>query len=388
MKALKIKENIYWVGAVDWVMRDSHGYTTEEGSTYNAYLIIDEKVVLIDTVKEAFKEEMIARISSVIDPKKIDIIISNHGELDHSGALAEVLKYAPNALIYSSFPTGPKVLESLFNEVKLNIKGVRTNDTLNIGKRTLKFVQVPLVHWPDSMVTYSEYDKILFSNDAFGQHFATSKLFDYENNLEVLMHHSKKYYANIVMPYSKQANRAYEAVKDLKMDMIATSHGVIWTKHIPDILNLYKDLTTSKSKKEAVIIYETMYGSTEAIGKAIYEAFVNKGIPVRMYDVNNSDFSLLITYVMEAEYLAIGAPTFNSTILSKMAGFLSYLKGLKPVNKKYIAFGSYGWGGEGVKEIEGILESIGHEKLSSFREFHKPTKARLLEITKEVEELL
>ncbi len=388
MKALKIKDNVYWVGAVDWVMRDSHGYTTEEGSIYNAYLIIDEKVVLIDTVKEAFKEEMITRISSVIDPKKIDIIISNHGELDHSGALAEVLKYAPDALIYSSFPTGPKVLESLFNEVKLNIKGVKTNDTLNIGKRTLKFVQVPLVHWPDSMVTYSEYDKILFSNDAFGQHFATSKLFDYENDLEVLMHHCKKYYANIVMPYSKQANRAYEAVKDLKMDMIATSHGVIWTKHIHDILNLYKDLTTSKAKKEAVIIYETMYGSTEAIGKAIYEAFVNKGIPVRMYDVNNSDFSLLITYVMEAEYLAIGAPTFNSTILSKMAGFLSYLKGLKPVNKKYIAFGSYGWGGEGVKEIEGILESIGHEKLSSFREFHKPTKARLLEITKEVEELL
>src|SRR5690554_4944347 len=205
MLAQKIKEGIYWVGAIDWGLRSFHGYATDKGSTYNAFLILDEKITLVDNVKAPFAKEMLARIASIIDPGKIDVIISNHGEPDHSGSLNEVLALAPKAKVYSSNPNGVKILKAIYGEMP--IVPVKTNDTISIGKRTLKFIQTPMVHWPDNMVTYCPEDKILYSNDIFGQHYATSRLFDGDNDLETIIREAKKYYSNIVLPYTKQAKK-------------------------------------------------------------------------------------------------------------------------------------------------------------------------------------
>lgn len=361
MKAFKIKEGVYWVGAIDWNLREFHGYATEMGTTYNAYLIIDEKVTLIDNVKPGFAEEMLARVSSVIDPGKIEVIISNHGEPDHSGALKMISELAPKAKIYSSAPNGVKALLAMYGE--LPVVPVKTGDEISIGKRALRFTQAPMVHWPDNMVTYCPEDKILYSNDIFGQHYATSRFFDGENDLAVVLAEAKKYYANIVLPYSKQAKRAFEAVKDLDIEMIATSHGVIWKDRIDAIFSLYDYLTSAQKQEKAVVVYDSMWGSTARMALAITEAFRDFGIPVRMYHLGDTPDSEIITDIADAKYLAVGSPTFNNTTLPRVAGFLNYLKGLSPVGISYVAFGSYGWGGQSAGEIAGTLDALGFTPL-------------------------
>ena len=237
MKAIKIRENIYWVGAIDWNMRSFHGYDTGRGTTYNAYLIIDDHVTLIDTVKAPFAEEMLSRISSVIDPAKIEYIVSSHVEPDHSGALPIMIEHAPKATIFTTEPNGLKGLTGHYRE--LPYKGVKAGDSINTGHRTLSFVPVPMLHWPDSMVTYCPEEKILFSNDAFGEHLATSERFDDENDLPTVLFEAKKYYANILMLYGNQAQKALAALGGLDINLIATGHGVIWRSHIPDIMACY-----------------------------------------------------------------------------------------------------------------------------------------------------
>ncbi|MFC2607761.1 MAG: FprA family A-type flavoprotein, partial [Selenomonas sp.] len=231
MQAIEIKKGIYWVGAIDWSMRSFHGYETGRGSSYNAYLILDEKITLIDTVKEPFRDELISRISSVIDPAKIDIIVSNHVEPDHSGSIPAMMKLCPKAEIYTSDPNGFKGLTAHYGDLPYH--GVKAGDTLSLGKRTLTFVPTPMLHWPDSMVTYCPEEKILFSNDAFGQHLAASKLFDDEVDFAVLMEEAKKYYANILMLYGRQAQTALKALAGIDIEMIATGHGRLWRSHIP-----------------------------------------------------------------------------------------------------------------------------------------------------------
>lgn len=383
MKAIPIKEGVYWVGVIDWGLRTLHGYFAEYGSTYNAFLILDEKITLIDNVKADFTSEMIERIKSVIDPSKIEIIISNHGEPDHSGSLKEILKYVPNVKIYSSYPNGQKILNAIYGD--LPIITVKNKETISIGKRTLQFIHTPMVHWPDNMVTYCIEDKILFSNDIFGQHYATSNILDYENNLCTIIDEAKKYYANIVLPYTKQAIKVMNDVKDLQIEIIATSHGVIWKQHIKEIFDLYYYLASYQKENKAVVVYDTMWGSTKLLAEVITETFRKKGIKVRLYNVNDTNISDIIAEIVDAKYLAVGSSTINSSILPTIAGFLNYLKGLAPVDMKYICFGSYGWNTKALNNLEEELELMKFERLiPTIKQYYVPAIEQLNEIENEL----
>ena len=284
MKAIKIRDNIYWVGAIDWSVRNFHGYETGRGSTYNAYLIIDEKITLIDSAKKEFAAEVISRISSVIDPAKIDYVICNHLEADHSGSINAVLQHCPNAQVFVSQPNGLKNIAKFCGNHSYT--GVKAGDSLNIGKRNLKFVPVPMLHWPDSMVTYCPEEKILFSNDGFGQHFATNERFDDEVDYSVLMYEAKKYYANILMLYGRQTQTALKTVAGLDIDMILTGHGISWRSHIKDILDLYNKWSNFEADEhKAVVVFDSMWHSTELMAKTIAEAFNAKGISAKYCDL-------------------------------------------------------------------------------------------------------
>ncbi|MBF0207029.1 MAG: FprA family A-type flavoprotein [Oligoflexia bacterium] len=388
MLAREIKPNIFWVGGIDWNLRNFHGYSTERGSTYNAYLIIDEKVTLVDTVKHHLVDEMLERIRSIIDPSKIDYIVSNHVEMDHSGGLPRMMELAPNAVIVTSvngesglknhFATLAALAEKNFGK---NFKVVKQGDSLSLGKYTLNFAPIPMVHWPDSMVTYVPEAKLLLSNDAFGQHLASEHLFDYQVGWAVVREEAAKYYANIVLPYDKNVQAALTAIKNLRweIDMIAPSHGVILTEHISDLLELYQRWSTHsyehkhahihpthESRPQAVIIYDTMWGSTEKMAKSIQSALETVGLPVSTYSLTHSHISNIITAVMEARYVFIGSPTLNNQMLPTMAAMISYMLGLKPRNKIGFVFGSYGWGGQATKLIEEALRPL---------DWNFPTKA-------------
>ena len=246
MEKIEIKPNIFWVGAIDWDIRNFHGYSTNRGSTYNSYLIMDEKTILVDTVKPKFMDEMISRIKEITDLKKIDYIISNHVEMDHSGSLPEIAKICPNAKIITS-TRGEKGLNKHYRD-NLNLKVVKSGESLNIGKRNLTFVHIPMVHWPDSMVTYIEIDKLLLSNDSFGQHIASQERFDYELDWGILKEEAAKYYANIVLPYCPQVQKALSGIKDLEIDMIAPSHGIIWKSHLDKIVKEYNKWANCESE--------------------------------------------------------------------------------------------------------------------------------------------
>ncbi len=365
LSAVQIKPDVYWVGAVDWNARSFHGYSTEDGITYNAYLIMDEKVTLIDTAKITFKDELLARISSIIDPSKIDVLVCNHVEMDHSGNVPTIKELNPNVRILASAPQGVKGLTAHYHD--LGFEGVKTGDTLNIGKRTLTFVQTPMVHWPDNMVTYDAYDKILFSNDAFGQHFASSKRFDDENDLGEVMKQARKYYANIVQPYRMQATNAVKAVRKLgpdAIDIIAPAHGVCWRSHVADILDTYENVYTSgKLEEKALVAYDSMWGSTDKMAHAIADGFLAAGVPVRLMDVKCTHISDVMEEFLDCKYVAVGSPTLNSQMMPPMAELLTYMKGLSPKNEGRVGipFGSYGWAPLGPKNIAAELEGVGFD---------------------------
>ena len=356
LNAIEISPKVWWVGGIDWNERLFHGYTTERGITYNAYLIMDEKVTLIDTCKATFSDELVQRISQVVDPAKIDVVITNHVEMDHSGSLPVIHRLAPNATIYASAGAG-------VNEVRVHFgieaTPVKSGDTLCIGERTLTFVTTPMVHWPDNMVTYSDVDQILFSNDAFGQHFATTKRFDDENDLCEIFKQAKKYYANIVWPYGMQAHKALEAVKGLDLKMIAPSHGCIWRSHIDEILEKYEAWTTYQTEEKAVVVFDSMWHSTEFMAREICDAFIAEGVSAQLVDVKTTHISDIMLYMCDAKYVAVGSPTLNSNMLPTIASFLTYMRGLSPKNEQRIglAFGSYGWAPLGPKQVYAELEN-------------------------------
>lgn len=365
LTAVQLKPNVYWVGAIDWNARSFHGYTTEDGITYNAYLIVDDKVTLVDTVKAKFADEMLQRIASVIDPSKIDVVIANHVEMDHSGALPLVKATAPSAQIYCSAPQAVKGFMAHYGD--LGYHGVKTGDTLSIGTRTLAFVQTPMVHWPDNMVTYCPEEKVLFSNDAFGQHFASSARFDDENDLHEIMKQARKYYANIVQPYRAQAVKALKDVRSLgpdAIDLIAPAHGVVWRSHVADILDAYENEYTSGALKDrALVVYDTMWDSTGKIAHAIADAFLAEGIPAQLMDLKDNHVSDAMDVFLDCRYVAVGSPTLNSQMLPTVAAFLTYMKGLSPNNDDRIgiAFGSYGWAPLGPKDVAAELKDAGFE---------------------------
>lgn len=360
-RAYSISPDIYWVGALEWDERYIHGFTMPEGSTNNAYLIMDEKVTLIDTCIGQFSKELVERITDIVDPAEISYIVSNHSEKDHAGSIGDLTDIAVNATVVTSDPKGLSILKDYYGAER-EFLPVKSGDTLNIGKRTLKFIHTPFVHWPDNMVTYSEYDKCLFSNDAFGQFYATSKRFDDEVDIEKVYGYAKKYFANIVLPFAKQTAKALDAVKGLDIRLIAPSHGIIWRSHIDDILNLYSKWSASETREFATVVFASSYGSTKRIAEAITEAFMAKGIGVRLYDLDVSDISDIMADAMDSEYVALGSSTHNATVLPRMGELLTYIKGLSPKGsgRVGIPFGSYGWAAKGTNEISDVLASLGY----------------------------
>lgn len=359
MEAREIKKGIYWVGTIDWNVRNFHGYKTQDGTTYNAYLIIDEKITLIDTAKASFSEELISRISKIIDPSKIDYIVANHVEMDHTGCLNSILKIAPNATIVTC-EKGEKGIKRHFKK-DWNFKIVHSGDTLSLGKRSLQFVTTPMVHWPDNMVAYMPEEKLLFSNDSMGQHYASSHRFDEECDIDIVMQEAKKYYANIVLPYSKPTQKELEVLATLDIEMILPSHGIIWKKHIDKIVAAYKDWAYNKTKKKVTIVYNTMWGSTEKMSKAIYEAFEAKEYEIQYLNLQHRHISDIMTDVLDSEYIAVGSATLNRSIMPTVAAFLTYMKGLSPGGRKAIVFGSYGWGDKTIPEVSRYMEEAKFE---------------------------
>ncbi len=359
MKNVELKPGIYWVGGIDWNLRDFHGYMTPRGSTYNAYLIVDEKIVLVDTVKHYMFHEMLERIQAIIDPSKIDIIVSNHVEMDHSGSIPKLLVYCPDAKVITSVQ-GEKGLKRHF-KADWDFQVAKSGDTINIGKRNLHFVHVPMVHWPDSMVTYIPEDKILLSNDAFGQHIATSERFDNQIDWGIVKEEAAKYYANIVLPYGVQVTKALEVLSSLEIDIIAPSHGIIWKDRIPEILVEYQKWSSHEPEEKAVVVYDTMWHSTERMASKIAEGLEEEGISVKVYNLKISDISDIMTHVLTSKYVIIGSPTLNNGYMPTVGAFLTYVKGLKPKRKIGFAFGSYGWSGQAPGLIEDEMKNIGWE---------------------------
>lgn len=387
MKTAKVKDGIYWVGAIDWNIRNFHGYSTERGTTYGAYLIVDEKITLIDTVKAAFSEELISRISDIVSPDKIDIIISNHVEMDHSGALPAIRRLCPHAQIYTSSPAGARGLAAHYGTDQYI--PVKTGDTISIGKRSLHFISTPMLHWPDNMLTYCPEEKTLFSNDAFGQHLATTERFDDELPLATVLQEAKKYYGNIIMCYGKQAQTAWNIVKDIELDMIAPAHGVIWRSHIKEILEAYAQWSSNEPASGAIVVYDSMWNSTDQMARVITEAFGNMGIPARLYDLKTNHYSNIIPELLTSKYIAVGSPTLNNQMLPTVASFLCYLKGLSPRNREAFAFGSYGWSGQSIEQIEKELEACGfHICMDKIRIQYLPSEAQLHEIYENVQNMI
>lgn len=359
MKKTELAPGIYWVGAIDWLTRDFHGYSTNRGTTYNAFLIIDEKITLIDTVKEHYRSEMMHRIRNIIDPKKIDYIVVNHVEMDHSGGLPEVLaQVQPEKLICSKM--GQKALLQHFHQEDWPFHVVNTGDEISIGKRTLSFIETRMLHWPDSMFCYVKEDELLFSNDAFGEHWATSERFDDEVDPGILTYETTKYYANIITLYSPQVKKLLAQVEEMKLPikMIAPDHGVIWRKDPARIILDYHRWCNYETNGRALVIYDTMWHSTEKMAKAVAEGLHEEGIEYTMLDLAVNHRSDVMTEALEASALVFGCPTLNNGMLPRMADYLYYMKGLRPTRKIAACFGSYGWSGEAVKQMNEILKDL------------------------------
>lgn len=360
MARIQLKEGVYWVGAIDWSIRNFHGYTTNRGTTYNAYLVVDEKIALIDTVKHHFFPEMVRRIREIVDPADIDYVISNHVEMDHSGSLPMMLRHTPKAQLITSEKFGEAGLRKHFG-FDGPMETVKEGSMLKLGKRELAFVPIPMLHWPDSMVTYSAQDEILFSSDAFGQHLATSERFDDEVDAAVLMQEATKYYANILMLFGHLIPGAVKKLEPLSIKMIAPSHGIIWRSDPEKIVASYAKWAAGGTANKALIIYDTMWHSTEKMAAAIADGLIEEGVEVRSYNLTSSHRSDIMTDVLDAKALIVGSPTLNNGMFPTVSSFLCYLKGLKPKNKIGAAFGSYGWGGGATKAITQELEQAGVE---------------------------
>jgi len=360
MKAVEIKPGIHWVGGIDWNLRNFHGYRTQRGTTYNAYLIADETVTLIDTVKHYMFDEMLGRIRDVVDPASIELIVSNHVEMDHSGSLPMMAELAPNARIVAS-PKGAEGLAAHYGD-GLKVEAVNSGDTVSIGRRTLSFLTAPMVHWPDSMETYCPEDRILFSNDGFGQHIASSERFVDQVGFDIALEEAAKYYANIVMPYGPQVQKLLKAAAGLDIEMVATGHGLIWRSHLAQIGEAYTRWSANETEPRAVLVYDTMWGSTRKLAYAIAEGLEAEGVAAFMGDLQTTDISDTMTQLLEARGIVFGSPTLNARIFPSVAGALTYVSGLRPRNRLGLAFGSYGWGRQGVANVEQGMDDVGWQR--------------------------
>ena len=357
-KATKVSDHVYWVGAVDWAIRNFHGYATSRGTTYNAYLVLADKIVLMDTVKAPFKDEMLSRVSSVIDPGKIDYIISNHSEMDHSGCLSEVMELVKPEKVFAS-ENGVKALSDHFHEQR-EIVAVKDGENLSLGNLTVSFMETRMLHWPDSMFSYLVEEELLFSQDAFGMHLASTERFDNEIDDEILEYEAAKYYANILLPLSSFVIRLLEKVSKLgiSIKIIAPDHGPMWRKDVNKITDLYSKWAAQERVRKAVITYDTMWQSTALMARAICEGLASGGVSASVMPLGSCHRSDIATEILDAGALLVGSPTLNNNMFPTVADVMTYLKGLKPRNLIGAAFGSYGWSGEAVKQLNNILAEM------------------------------
>jgi len=368
LMSFKITDKISWVGKVDWELRTFHGeeYSTHKGSTYNSYLVRDEKTVLIDTVWVPFAKEFVQNLKKEIDLDKIDYIIANHGETDHSGALPELMKEIPDTPIYCT-RNGVKSLKGQYHE-DWNFEVVKTGDKLNIGSQDLVFIEAPMLHWPDSMMCYATGDEVLFSNDAFGQHYAAEPMFNDLVNQAELDYECIKYYANILTPFSKLVTKKITEVLELKLpiNMICPSHGIIWRDNPTQIVETYAKWAGDYQENQITIIYDTMWNGTRRMAEAIAKgiAMADSDVNIKVFNVARSDRNDVITEVFKSKAVLAGCPTVNKGILSALAGILEEIRGLGFKNKKAAAFGTYGWSGESVKMISEDLSECGFDLIN------------------------
>jgi flavorubredoxin len=362
---VELVPGVYWVGAIDWNIRDFHGYHTDAGSTYNAYLIVDEKITLIDAVKKSFFPEMVARISEIVDPEKISYIISNHVEMDHSGTLSGAMaRFKPEKIFCS--PRGKDGLSRHFKE-DWPFVTVKTGDELSLGRYNVTFLETPMLHWPDSMMTYLKEEQVLFSSDGFGAHLASSERFDDQlpHYPSAYPYQLKKYYANILMPMGSLITQLLDKVNKLGLTfkIIAPDHGLIY-RNPHWVMSAYERWAAGVTEAKAVVIYDTMWHSTELMAKALLEGLTAAGVEAQLHHLRSRHYSDIVTEVLDAGLMLIGSPTLNNGYFPTVGQFLTYLKGLKPKNKAAAAFGSYGWSGQAVglitKELEAMQLTLAH----------------------------
>jgi len=357
-----LKEGVNWVGVVDWNIRDFHGYVTSRGSSYNSYLISDEKIALVDTAKINFCNELIEHISELTSLEKIDYIIVNHVEMDHSSSLPVIAKLAKNAKIIASQRGKDALIEHYGADFNM-VETVKTGDELKLGKRTLRFLEAPMLHWPDSMFTYIVEDKILMPNDAFGQHFASSGRFDDEVDTCALMEEASTYYANILMPFAPLIIRKIHEVVQMgiPIDMIAPSHGIIWRKDPSKIINAYADWSSMVAKQKAVVVFDTMWGSTDKMARSIADGITSGGVKVELFKLRATDNTDVVTEILDAKAVVVGSPTLNNQMFPSLGSFLTYITGLKPKGKLWCFFGSFGWGGGAVRDMVEMAKKAGFD---------------------------
>lgn len=374
-----LADGVYWTGYVDKDIRDFHGYRTDRGSTYNSYLVCSDKTVLVDTVKAQYADKLVDSVRSLLKGRSLDYVICNHAEPDHSGGLPYVMKAFPAAELVCNAKCRA-ALEKHYNCDAWNFRLVTDGDSLPLGGRSVTFVDTPMVHWPESMFSFLQPDGILFSMDAFGQHFASDGRFDDEEDLSAIMREAMIYYANIVMLYGKQIGKVLDKASGLDIRMVAPSHGIIWRSSFDVILEAYRHWIICASRPKVLVVYDTMWGSTGKMAEAIADGARAGGVDVKLISIRKSHITEIATEMLDAAVLACGSPTLNMTMMPEVAAVLTYLKGLRPVNKAGRAFGSYGWGKGGAEEVHEYLEKMGFEIIGA------PLKSQFVPVDSVLEE--
>jgi flavorubredoxin len=375
-----LRPDIFWVGYVDWTVRDFHGYDTARGTTYNAYLVRDARTALIDTVREEYAGALLANIAEVLGARSgeaasgaLDYIVVNHAELDHAGALAEVLRVHPEATLVCDAKCRTALAQH-FDTAAWKFQIVAEGDSLDLGRRRIEFYETPMVHWPESMFSYVRDERLLFSMDVFGQHLASQPRFDDEMPLETVLDEAKTYFANILLPYPKAVLMSLDKLRSLALDMIAPSHGVTWRSGVAGIVEAYRRWAECRPAAKVVVLYDTMWESTRAMAEAILAGASQPGIETRLLWMRATSLTRIAAEVLDAAAVAVGSPTLNRGPMPAAAAVLSYLAGLHPAGKAALAFGSYGWGPGGPESVEEGLAALGWETIGPpLRAKYRPT---------------
>ena len=365
MKSVPVSDGIHWVGAIDWNLRDFHGFETPHGSTYNAYLVVgDAHVALVDTVKLPFVPELLERIADVVPLEDIDYIVVNHVEPDHNSGLREVMEAIPHAKVVASSGGVRGIAGYHGDDLAARVSAVSVDDVIDLGGKTLRFMPMPMVHWPDSMFTYCAESCTLMPNDAFGQHLASSARFADEVGLELAIEELTVYYANILMPLGTQVSKAVSKVVEAgwACDTIAPSHGVIWRHDsVPTVIDAYDRLTAGETEKKLVVAYSTMWGSTDIMAREIADGASRASVEVQLFDIAVTPLATITRHLLDSRALLLGSPTLHHGMLYRTAAYLQYIAGLKPPDKLAGVFGSFGWSSGATKQMTERLAAIGFE---------------------------